>query len=125
MALTLGGPTPAPAAAPLAGVPAGDPRPRRAAAASRAPLAGPPTVLSVAALLVVVPVCCAAHWRHTASSTWKVSKLLPVPGMTITLGPVGTLAPPLTTSATITAPMTDASACPGIDAEASVRDGVN
>jgi hypothetical protein len=40
--------------------------------------------------------------------------------MTITLGPVGTLAHPLTTSATITAPMTDASAGPGIDAEAPV-----
>jgi len=65
------------------------------------PTAAPATVVFAEAVSVVVPVCCAAHWRHTASSNWNCSKLLPVPGKTITLGPVGTLAQAVANRATV------------------------
>ena len=109
----------------MAGLPAAAPSAAPAAAPTSVPIAAPPTVLSVAALLVVVPVCCAAHSRHTASSTWKVSKLLPVPGMTITLGPVGTLAHPLATSATMTAIISSWAPHAGADPATPARDGVS
>src|SRR6266508_5918383 len=56
------------------------------------PTAAPVTVLAAPAWLGVVPVCCNAHCRHTASSAWNCSKLFPSPGSTMTLGPEGTVA---------------------------------
>src|SRR5947208_9636022 len=70
-------PPPAPIAAPVAGLPAA------------VPMAAPLIVLWLDVRSVVVPVCCADHWRQTASSVWNCSKLLPLPGNTNTLGPVG------------------------------------
>src|SRR5205823_3184189 len=32
-----------------------------------------------------------AHWRQAASSSWNCSRGFPLPGSTITLGPVGTV----------------------------------
>src|SRR5204863_72899 len=71
---------------------------RRAAGAAAAaapiavPTAAPVTKLSVAAFLVVMPADWSAHWRQAASSAWNCSKGFPVPGRTITLGPVGMVA---------------------------------
>jgi hypothetical protein len=48
--------------------------------------------LPLAASPGVVPVCWYANCLHTASSTWNCSKDFPLPGRTITLGPVGTVA---------------------------------
>jgi hypothetical protein len=69
-----------------------------AAAPSKVPIAPPVTVLSVEARPLVVPVCCSAHCRHDASSIWNWSKFFPVPGSTITLGPAGMLAQPVTST---------------------------
>ena len=49
-------------------------------------------MVSPAAFVVVIPADCSANCRHAASSAWKCSNGLPVPGSTITLGPVGTVA---------------------------------
>jgi hypothetical protein len=84
-------PTPAPTAAPVAGLPAAAPIAAPAAAPSTVPIAAPVTVLLVEASLVLVPVCWEANWRQLASSTWNCSKFFPVPGSTMTLGPVGTV----------------------------------
>src|SRR5262245_42890889 len=78
-------PTPAPVAAPL-----------------RPPISAPaaaPTAVPTAALFTPLdsdapsgelpPTCALANWRHSASSNLNWSKLLPVPGRTITAGPVG------------------------------------
>jgi hypothetical protein len=64
------------------------------------PITAPPTVLSVEAFCAVVPTWCAAHWRHAASSTWNCSKFFPLPGKTMTLGPCGTVAQPLSSAPT-------------------------
>src|SRR5919197_2744772 len=92
MAVPPSNPPPAPTAAPVAGLPAAAPIAAPAAAPTAVPAAAPVTVLVVAAFFRVVPVCWAAHWRQTPSSVWNCSKFLPVPGRTITLGPVGTVA---------------------------------
>lgn len=55
------------------------------------PISALVTPLSAAASLVVVPVCWAAHCRQEASSAWKCSSGLALPGNTTTFGPVGTL----------------------------------
>src|SRR5262245_46146902 len=39
--------------------------------------------------------CGRAHWRQRASSAWNCSNAFPVPGSTITLGPVGTVTHPV------------------------------
>src|SRR6266545_951960 len=83
-------PPPAPTAAPVAGLPEAAPIAAPTAAPTAVPTAAPPIVLSVAALPGVVPVCMPAHWRHDTSSPWNCSKVLPLPGSTMTLGPVGT-----------------------------------
>src|SRR2546425_208039 len=82
-------PPPAPIAAPVAGLPAAAPMAAPAAAPTAVPMAAPLIVLWLDVRSVVVPVCCADHWRQTASSVWNCSKLLPAPGNTNTLGPVG------------------------------------
>src|SRR2546428_2904506 len=82
-------PPPAPIAAPVAGLPAAAPMAAPAAAPTAVPMAAPLIVLWLDVRSVVVPVCCADHWRQTASSVWNCSKLLPSPGNTNTLGPVG------------------------------------
>src|SRR5207244_4714499 len=84
--------TPAPAAAPIAGLPAAAPRAAPAAAPTAVPTAAPVTMVSVAAFLVVMPAAWSAHWRQAMSSAWNWSKGLAVPGSTITLGPVGNVA---------------------------------
>jgi len=73
--MAAAGPEAAPAAAPIA-----------------VPTAAPVTKLSVAAFLVVMPADWSAHWRQATSSAWNCSKGFPVPGRTITLGPVGMVA---------------------------------
>src|SRR5438309_11429607 len=52
-------------------------------------MAAPLIVLWLDVRSVVVPVCCADHWRQTASSVWNCSKPLPLPRNPNTLGPVG------------------------------------
>jgi len=94
MAVPPSRPTPAPAAAPTPALPAAAPSAAPAAAPTRVPITAPPTVLSVAVLSAVVPICCEAHWRQSASSAWNCSKLLLLPGSTMTLGPVGMVAQP-------------------------------
>src|SRR5207237_3323951 len=79
-------------AAPIAGLPAAAPRAAPAAAPTAVPTAAPVTMVLVAAFLVVMPAAWSAHWRQAASSAWNWSKGLPVPGRTIMLGPVGTVA---------------------------------
>ncbi len=79
----------------MAGLPAAAPSAAPAAAPTTVPITAPPTVLSVAVFCAVVPTCCEAHWRQTASSPWNCSKLLLLPGKTMTLGPCGTVAQPL------------------------------
>src|SRR5439155_1729824 len=74
------------------GVPGAAPRAAPAAAPIAVPTAAPVTKLSVAAFLVVMPADWSAHWRQAASSAWNCSKGFPVPGRTITLGPVGMVA---------------------------------
>jgi hypothetical protein len=59
----------------------------------------PLTVPCVAAIPGVVPACCWAHWRHSNSSAWNCSKALPCAGIAAMLGPGGTLAQPLTSTA--------------------------
>lgn len=85
-------PPPAPTIAPVAGFPAAAPIAAPAAAPTAVPTAAPRTVLCVVACFVVVPVCCIAQCRQTASSDWNCSKFFPLPGRTITLGPVGIVA---------------------------------
>ena len=63
-----------------------------AAAPTAVPTAAPVSMLSLAAFFVVMPAEWSAHWRQVASSPWNCSKFFPVPGNTITLGPVGTVA---------------------------------
>src|SRR6266480_14099 len=82
-------PAPGPTAAPVAGLPAAAPTAAPAAAPSTVPIAAPVTVLVVADFSGLVPVCCIAHCRHAASSLWNISKFFPLPGSTITRGPVG------------------------------------
>ena len=86
MALPASRPMPAPAAAGLPWPPI------RAPAA--APIAVPITALftplfSAAPSGVVPPTWLLANWRQSMSSARNWSKLLPVPGSTITPGPVG------------------------------------
>jgi hypothetical protein len=69
------------------------------------PIAAPATAVFVDAWPVVVPVCCAAHCRHVASSIWNCSKFFPVPGSTMTLGPVGTVAQAVLKTATAKHPL--------------------
>src|SRR5258708_14525575 len=81
------GPPPAPGAAPL--------RPPSAAPAA-APIAVPTTALFAALSAAisegeVPPICTSANWRHSTSSKRSWSKLFPVPGSTMTLGPLGML----------------------------------
>ena len=45
--------------------------------------------LSSAAESGVAPACCDEYWRQSLSSKRNWSKLFPVPGKTITLGPLG------------------------------------
>jgi hypothetical protein len=71
-----------PAAAPIA-APAAAPR--------SVPTTALPAVLWLAASLAE-PDCCSAHWRHAPSSPWNCSKVFPVPGNAIMLGPDGTVA---------------------------------
>jgi hypothetical protein len=40
-----------------------------------------------------------AYWRHDDSSAWNWSKFFCGPGITMTLGPLGTVAHPATASA--------------------------
>src|SRR5207247_3767903 len=92
-------PTPAPTAAPVPGRPATAPIAAPAAAPTAVPMAAPPTALVVAACPVVVPAACDANCRQIASSDWKTSNGFPVPGKTMTLGPVGTVAQAVNRSA--------------------------
>jgi hypothetical protein len=64
-----------------------------------APAAAPSNVPTTALLAVLwfaaslaTPDCCSAHWRQAPSSPWNCSKVFPVPGNAITLGPAGTVA---------------------------------
>jgi hypothetical protein len=58
-------------AAPAPALPAAAPIAAPAAAPRAVPIAAPLTAVEVDTCSVVVPVCCAAHWRHTASSNWN------------------------------------------------------
>jgi len=71
--------------------------PRRAPSPAAAPFA----VVSVDARVVVMPVCRAAHWRHAASSAWNCPRVFPLPGSTMTLGPVGSVAHAVENSAAV------------------------
>jgi hypothetical protein len=61
----------------------------------RVPRAALSAVDLPAAASGVVPACWEAHCRHAASSPWNPSNDLPGPGSTVTLGPGGTVAQPL------------------------------
>lgn len=78
----------------MAGFPYAAPIAAPLAAPSTVPTAAPLTAALLDACCVVVPVCSAAHSRHSSSSTLNCSKSLPVPGNTITLGPAGNVAHP-------------------------------
>src|SRR5262249_54104016 len=79
-------------AAPIAGLPEAAPMAAPSPAPITVPSAAPVAVFAAPVALGVVPVCSSAHCRHTALSAWNCSKFLPVPGSTMTLGPVGTTA---------------------------------
>src|SRR5579864_2709833 len=77
-------------AAPAAGLPAAAPIAAPAAAPKTVPTAALPATVSVAAWPgATPPICCDAYWRHATSSAWKASKVLSLPGITATAGPVG------------------------------------
>jgi hypothetical protein len=67
----------------------------RAAMDAREALTALVTPLCVDASPAAIPVCWNAHWRHSASSAWNCSNALPVPGSTMTLGPVGKVTHPV------------------------------
>jgi hypothetical protein len=56
---------------------------------------------------VVIPACCEAQFRHVASSIWKCSNGFPLPGRTITLGPLGTVAQPVKSTSPASGTSTD------------------
>src|SRR5579862_2684093 len=83
-------PAPAPAAAPNAGLPAAAPSAAPAAAPTTVPTAALPTMLWFAASARdPPPIWTEAYCRHDASSCWKASNGLSLPGSAIALGPVG------------------------------------
>src|SRR5438270_4051819 len=89
-ALPKSKPVPAPIAAPGPARPVTEP----IAAPAAAPITVPGTALAVAASAAAcpaLPVVCCAYWLQAKPSAWNSSKLLFVPGRTITLGPLGTV----------------------------------
>src|SRR6202163_326779 len=83
-------PVPAPIAAPGPARPVTEP----IAAPAAAPITVPATALAVAASAAAcpaLPVICCAYWLQAKPSAWNSSKLLFVPGRTMTLGPLGTV----------------------------------
>src|SRR5688572_9911996 len=95
-------PTPAPTpAAPLL-----PPMAAPAAAPTIVPTAALVTPLSAPAWLGLLPPSCAlANCRQSLSSKRNWSKLLPVPGSDIWLGPFGTVTQPASTASSSTAPV--------------------
>src|SRR5438552_13244273 len=93
-------PPPAPIAAPTPGLPEAAPIAAPSPAPRRVPRVAVLTVLWAATPLGGIPICCCAHCRHPASSTWNCSNGFPGAGSTITPGPEGRVAHPLSATAT-------------------------
>src|SRR6185436_2159912 len=87
-------PAPAPAAAPLL-----PPMAPPATAPITVPMAALEMPLFAAALLGEMPVWLLAYARQSRSSARNWSKLMPVPGSTITVGPLGMVMQPARSSA--------------------------